>query len=236
MAKKQGFTFKQFHIKQDRCAMKVGTDGILLGAWANIDQANTLLDLGTGTGLIALMLAQRSSEHCHISAVELDPQAYLQAKDNIQQSPWANKIKIFQQDIIVFAQDCEHKFDVITANPPYFKQGIDCASKQRNLARYTLTQSHLDWLNAAEKLLNLTGEIHLILPFEEGKSLQKKCGLFCIRECKIITKAGKTPQRLLLSFSREERKCEESQLVIYDRNNQYSTEFKTLTQDFYLNF
>lgn len=236
ITKKQGFTFKQFHINQDQCAMKVGTDGILLGAWTNIEQANRLLDLGTGTGLIALMLAQRTAEHCRISAVELDPQAYLQAQENCKQSPWAKKIQVFQQDIMAFAQDCTHKFDVITANPPYFAQGIDCANEQRNLARYTLAQSHLDWLHAAEKLLSPQGEIHFVLPFEAGKSLQKQTALFCMRECEVITKEGKTPQRLLLSFSWKEQPCAKSQLLIYDKNNQYSAEFKALTQDFYLKF
>lgn len=232
----QVFYFKQFHIHQDRCAMKVGTDGILLGAWAEVHGAKRLLDFGTGTGLLALMLAQRTTSESQIVAVELEESAFLQAKENIETSPWSKRIQICHQDILEFSQNCQDKFDVIVANPPYFKPALKCKNAQRELARYTTHQCHLDWLNAAERCLNPEGKIHFILPFEEGKKLQKQTALSCLRACEIITRAGKSPQRLLLTFSQNPMDIQESQLIIYDEQNQYTPEFIELTKDFYLKF
>lgn len=235
-AKQNGFTFKQFHIHHDRCAMKVGTDGILLGAWADISQAKRILDLGTGTGLIALMLAQRSAEDCQISAVELDQVAFLQAQENIQQSKWANKIHLYSQNIADFCTNTMDKFDLIVANPPYFPQGIDCSSKQRNLARYTENLTHLDWLDLASQCVSAQGKISFVLPFEAGETLLKHTALPCVKRCEVITKIGKDPQRLLLTFALQTAPLEQSQLIIYDENNQYHSDFVALTRDFYLKF
>ena len=238
MSKSQGFTFKQFHINHDRCAMKVGTDGILLGAWADVQQAKRILDLGTGTGLVALMLAQRT-HNAEIVGVEIDPNAAQQAQENVAASPWAERIQIVSQDIREFAQKCGQDsacFDVIVANPPYFAQGVACRSDERNTARYTSQQSHLDWLTLAEQCLAPQGQIHFVLPTEQGETLINSTALYCARRCDVITKAGKPAQRVLLSFCREPVKCERTSLLVYNTQNQYSTEFIALTQDFYLNF
>ncbi|PVX41358.1 tRNA1Val (adenine37-N6)-methyltransferase [Pasteurella langaaensis DSM 22999] len=238
MAKSQGFSFKQFHINHDRCAMKVGTDGILLGAWADVSQASSCLDLGTGSGLIALMLAQRTL-NTQIVGVEIDPDAAQQACENVKNSPWAERVQIVQQDIALFAKKCGQNgqlFDVIVANPPYFPQGVDCISDARNTARYTALLSHLDWLLHAEQCLAPNGTIHFVLPFAQGENLLNLTALFCIRRCDVVTKLGKAPQRILLSFAREKQECEHTELVIYDEHNQYTAEFRQLTQDFYLNF
>lgn len=238
MAKSQGFTFKQFHINHDRCAMKVGTDGILLGAWANVSHATSCLDLGTGSGLLALMLAQRTLD-AQIVAVEIDPNAAEQADENVKNSPWAERVQIVQQDIALFSQKCGQNgqfFDMIVANPPYFQQGVNCASIARNTARYAASLSHLDWLIHAEQCLAPNGTIHFVLPFEQGEKLLHSTALFCIRRCDVVTKLGKAPHRVLLTFTREKKECEHTELVIYNEHNQYSTEFMQLTQDFYLNF
>ncbi|HDR1020886.1 TPA: tRNA1(Val) (adenine(37)-N6)-methyltransferase [Pasteurella multocida] len=235
-AKQNGFTFKQFHINHDRCAMKVGTDGILLGAWADISQAKHILDLGTGTGLIALMLAQRSAGDCQISAVELDQAAFLQAQENIQQSNWANKIHLYSQNIADFCTNTVDKFDLIVANPPYFPQGVDCGTEQRNLARYTENLTHLDWLNLAAQCVSAQGKISFVLPFEAGEILLKHTALSCVERCEVITKIGKAPQRLLLTFALQNVPLKQSQLIIYDENNQYHSDFVALTRDFYLKF
>lgn len=137
-----GFRFKQFQVNHDRCAMKVGTDGILLGAWADVTQAKQILDLGSGSGLIALMLAQRSSTESRICAVEIDPAAAQQARENTLASPWREKIQVYQQDIDSFCTQTAQRFDLIVANPPYFEAGIACRDDERNTARY-FTQSHL---------------------------------------------------------------------------------------------
>ena len=126
-----GFTFKQFHINQDSCAMKVGTDSILLGAWTDVKHCKNILDMGSGTGLLALMLAQRTEEKCQIQAVELDPIAAKQAQENINDSVWKNRIQLIQTDIQHFLQTTEQTFDLIVANPPYFEQGIACKNEGR---------------------------------------------------------------------------------------------------------
>ena len=147
------FAFKQFHINQQHCAMKVGTDGILLGAWADVSDCQRILDMGTGTGLVALMLAQRSHEHCQIEAVELDPLAAQQAQENFKASPWHNRLHLTRQDVQTYCQQTAHQFDLIVANPPYFAQGVECKNDERALARY-VQQSHLDWLNWAASCLS----------------------------------------------------------------------------------
>ncbi|HDR0620068.1 tRNA1(Val) (adenine(37)-N6)-methyltransferase [Pasteurella multocida] len=235
-AKQNGFTFKQFHIDHHRCAMKVGTDGILLGAWADLSQAERILDLGTGTGLIALMLAQRSTKESEIHAVELDQAAYLQAQANIHASPWAQRVHVYQQDAAEFCRNAVNKFDLIVANPPYFPQGVDCATPQRDLARYTATHRHVDWLNWASHCLSEQGKISMVLPFEAGETLLKQSALYCIARCEVITKKGKAPQRLLLTFSLQAQPLQPSQLIIYDESNRYHPDFIGLTKDFYLAF
>lgn len=232
-----GFSFKQLRIQHDKCAMKVGTDGILLGTWADVSNSKRICDLGTGTGLIALMLAQRTDENTQIIGVEIDPNAVEQAKENIISSKWKNKIHVIQQDIADFSQYCGEKqqcFDLIVANPPYFLKGVNCATSERNIARYTQQYDHLTWLNLANQCLSEQGKIQFILPVEQAENLIKSTALYCNQRCEIITKQGKVPHRMLLSFERIEKEKKASQLVIYDQNNQYTHEFVELTRDFYL--
>lgn len=233
-----GFTFKQFHINDDHCAMKVGTDAVLLGAMADISDAKSILDMGTGSGVVALMLAQRSDEQVKISAVELDRYAFLQAQENVYQSPWQHKIQCFHQNVEDFCQKCGEKnehFDLIVANPPYFPAGITCGNEARNLARYQ-QQAHLDWLESAASCLADKGKIQFILPFDAAETLIKQTTLYCVERCKIITKQGKPPQRMLVTFSRIAQLTKTAILLIYNENNQYTLEFKDLTKAFYLKF
>ena len=230
-----GFRFKQFQVNHDRCAMKVGTDGILLGAWADVAQAKQILDLGSGSGLIALMLAQRSSAESRICAVEIDPAAAQQARENALASPWKEKIQVYQQDIDSFCTQTAQRFDLIVANPPYFEAGIACRDDERNTARY-FTQSHLHWLQTAQRCLAPNGKISFVLPFAAGETLLKTTALYCIARCDVMTKAGKAPQRVLLTFAMQPQPLKHSELIIYDAQNQYHEDFITLTQDFYLNF
>ena len=229
-----GFRFKQFQIEHDQCAMKVGTDGVILGAYADINQANHILDLGTGTGLIALMLAQRSQKNSLIHALEIDPQAVQQAKQNINNSPWKNKVNLIQKDVIEFCQKCDQKFDLIVANPPYFEQGVACATPSRQAARY-MQQSHLDWLEAASSCLAPQGKIQFILPSEAAENLIIQTALYCTKRLEIITKQGKIAQRMVTTFQIEYAQTQVKQLIIYNQQNQYSSDFIELTKDFYLN-
>lgn len=215
--------------------MKVGTDGILLGAWAEVSDCQCILDMGSGTGLLALMLAQRSAPTSQIYAVELDEFAAQQAKENIQASPWKDHISVVQDDVQHFLQNTNQTFDLIVANPPYFEQGVECKNEERELARYT-QQSHLDWLTWAAACLSEKGKISFVLPYDAAKTLEKQTALFCIKQTEIITKIGKAPQRMLITFAKQPQVLVQNQLVIYDEKNQYTEEFVALTKDFYLKF
>ena len=230
-----GFTFKQFHINQQDCAMKVGTDGILLGAWADFTNCRRILDMGCGTGLLALMLAQRSAPDCQIYAVELDLAAAQQAQQNINDSPWRHRIELHQGDVLHFLAETASPFDLIVANPPYFAQGVHCKNAQRQLARY-MQQCHSDWLNRAAQRLSPNGEISFVVPFEAVKSLMDSAELHCVKQTAVITKIGKTPRRMLITFAKQSRALMQDGLVIYDEHHQYTAEFVALTKDFYLKF
>lgn len=233
----QGFQFKQFFIQHDQCAMKVNTDGILLGAIAHIDSCRQVLDLGTGSGLVAIMLAQRSSENCDIIGLELEQNAYLQAVENAKNSAWHNRICILQGDVMQHQFGAE--FDLIVSNPPYFSDSLTSGIKERDLARSIITYTHLDWLIKAKHWLSEKGRITMILPTEVAKKLilqSEKVGLYCIEQWQIFTKQGKIAKRMIVSFSLQYTNSERRELIIYNENNNYTVEFKHLTKDFYLNF
>lgn len=231
MSKSNGFQFKQFFVAHDKCAMKVNTDGILLGAVADIRGANHILDLGTGTGLVAMMLAQRSDENCHIFALELEPNAYQQAVENVENSQWANRIQVVQGDVMT--AEFSLKFDLIVSNPPYFSDSLKTRNEARDLARTTV-QSHLAWLEKAQNWLTKTGKITFILPFEAGEKLIAESALCCVEKWAICTKAGNAPKRMIATFSPNFTACNERTLAIYDQQHRYIEEFKALTHDFYL--
>ncbi|AIZ79795.1 tRNA1(Val) (adenine(37)-N6)-methyltransferase [Actinobacillus equuli] len=235
MSKSQGFQFKQFFIAHDKCAMKVNTDGILLGASADVAGVDQILDLGTGTGLVAVMLAQRTVETTQITALELDLNAYQQAVENCQNSAFSDRLQVYQGDVLQhhFAK----KFDLIVSNPPYFADSLASRSHARDLAR-AATQSHLAWLLQAKQWLSEQGEITFILPFDAAEKLRvqsQTSGLFCTKICKIITKQGQQPKRMIVSFSLRNVPLKAQELVIYNSDNQYTEAFKQLTKAFYLN-
>lgn len=229
-----GFQFKQFFIAHDQCAMKVNTDGILLGSLADVGSAKRILDLGTGTGLVAIMLAQRSQ--ADITGIEIEPNAYQQAVENCKKSPFSDRLQVLHGDAtqLILAQ----KFDLIVANPPYFENALAAPNPSRQLAR-TATQSHLAWLAAAKKNLTENGKICFILPFENAQKLIEQSpiiGLHCIEQWYISTQIGKPPKRMVITFSLQQKPCTLHFLTIYNEENRYSETFKQLTKDFYLNF
>ncbi|MFC0322838.1 tRNA1(Val) (adenine(37)-N6)-methyltransferase [Gallibacterium melopsittaci] len=238
---RSGFQFKQFKIYHDQCAMKVGTDGVLLGAWADISHTYSILDLGCGTGLIALMLAQRTSENCQITAVEIENNAYRQAVENVAMSPWQERVNVIHGDVVEFCQQTTQRFDLIVANPPYFATANKCRDDSREMARYLGNSSHLAWLKAARACLSERGKIQFVLPFAAGMTLLQQLqaediGLTCEHLCKVVTKVGKSPQRILLSFVRSELRSEtkSSQLTIYTEQHQYHSDVIPIFQPFYL--
>ncbi|MDD3321650.1 MAG: methyltransferase [Paludibacter sp.] len=230
------FSFKQFTVYHDKCAMKVGIDGVLLGAWANVDDTNSILDVGTGTGLIALMLAQRSS--AELDAIDIDENAVLQANENINNSVWNKRIRVQRVSLQDFAQLTSKKYDLIVSNPPYFINSLKTPVESRTTARHTDTLSHEELLINAKCLLNNTGRICLILPVTEGiqcLNFSKSIGLFCSRKVIIYPKPNTSTKRILLEFNLLPTQLVESEITIEsNERHSYTPEFTKLVKDYYL--
>ncbi|WP_259218324.1 tRNA(1)(Val) (adenine(37)-N(6))-methyltransferase TrmN [Serratia sp. BIGb0234] len=233
-----GFTFKQFFVAHDRCAMKVGTDGVLLGAWAPLAQAQRVLDIGSGSGLIALMLAQRSAESVLIDAVELDEAAAAQARDNVQESPWPERIRVHAQDIHHYAQHHAGQYDLIVSNPPYFEPAVACRDQARHNARYTETLTHDALLESAERLIAPQGNFCVVLPHDIGEAFESNAqrrGWHTAQRLNVSDRADTPLHRVLLALTRQptEEKAAQS-LAIKLADGSYTEAFRRLITDFYL--
>ena len=232
------FKFKQFTINQYRCAMKVGTDGVLLGAWANCENAKTVMDIGTGTGLIALMIAQRSK--AMIEAIEIDQEASIQAQENVDKTMWADRIKIINQSFQTFQVSTDNKYDLIVSNPPYFQNSLFAPDQKRTNARHNSNLELEELIVGAKKLLSNDGKLNVILPYLEGNMFNVKAaelGLYCIRQTKVLAKPNRDPKRLLLEFAHIKKPLVEQDLIIeLNKRHEYSEAYKNLTKDYYLAF
>ncbi len=229
-----GFTFKQFHVDDDRCGMKVSTDSVLLGCWARLPQQGRILDAGSGSGLLALMCAQRSE--AHIDAVELDPAACDQATSNVRRSPWSDQIEVIRQELGAFARTQTHGYHHVISNPPYFEAGVVAPCPQRARARHGLPFNQL--LDALVTRLHPQGRISLVIPATALASLQQaraEHALHLSRLTAVKTVARKPDKLYLLELARQAVTCEQTQLVIHHHQGVYSDEFKHLTANFYLN-
>lgn len=231
------FQFKQFTIRHDKCAMKVGTDGVLLGAWAGTESCSRILDIGTGTGLIALMLAQRSK--AAIDAIDIDADACLQAQENAESSPFAGRIKIRHSALSDFAQAGTNLYDLIVSNPPYFADSLKCPDRKRNTARHTDTLTLEDLLQDSRRLLAPQGRIALILPYDQKERLAdciRTQNLFLSKETSVIPVPGAEPKRLLAELTAEPpaSPVRSDRLAIEIARHQYTDEYVNLTKDFYL--
>ena len=237
--RKGGFTFKNFFVAHDRCAMKVGTDGVLLGAWAPIEGVQKALDIGTGSGLIALMLAQRN-ENVVVDAVELDTDAAEQAQENFIESMWAERLQVVNQNIIEFSEQAANKYDLIVSNPPYFEPAVLCRDEKRDQARYTATLTHEILLNCAKLCLSKQGLFCLVLPYEIGESVEtmaQNSGWFTAFRINISDKAKTPCHRILLGFKREQVVATISTLVLKEENGRdYTEDFQQLIRPFYLKY
>ncbi|TYL43469.1 MULTISPECIES: tRNA1(Val) (adenine(37)-N6)-methyltransferase [Dickeya] len=238
-----GFTFKQFFVAHDRCAMKVGTDGVLLGAWAPLREETRILDIGCGSGLLGLMLAQRSGGRFPIDGVELDAAASTQAADNAAASPWADCIRIYPADIVGYAQTATRRYSLIVSNPPYFSPGVDCASAQRAQARYTTTLTHDALLDCAGRLLEPDGRFCVVLPAvsaEDFLALAQRSAWRADIRVDVADSASRPVNRVLLSLRRGGESeinaiaLSRTSLIIRDDDRRYSSSFQALTRDFYL--
>jgi len=242
--KNNGFSFKQFHVSHADCAMKVGTDGILLGGWADVktttDAPLKALDIGTGSGLISLMLAQRCQGNIDVLAIDIDDSACQQAKDNIDNSPWLSSIAVKHVALQAFMQvqkDEPAKFDLIVSNPPYFVHGQDLASNARQTARHTGSLTHQELVDCALALLAPNGRIALVLPYDAGCELVTYCqqlGHLQITCLNIKTTPKKPYKRMLMNIQTGVAHLEIQSLTIHDADGSYSSDYRQITKDFYL--
>ena len=240
-----GFWCKEFFVGHDRCAMKVSTDALLLGAWATLPKAGPVLDIGAGSGILSLMLAQRlqkSGLKPAVYAVELDQDAALQAEDNVAASRWAAQIHVIQADILTYAatdNQPEHGFGLIISNPPYFQQSLGALDPKRHQARHTDTLSFTDLASVAKKLAAADGHFCLVLPAGvDFISVAEQAGWTLRRRCLIKTAAHKAAKLQLLDFSASTvtSQLEQTELLIQQSPGQYSDDYRTLLADFYLRF
>lgn len=234
-----GFTFKQFSIAQEKSAMKVGVDGVMLGAWSDIANADNILDIGTGTGLIAIMLAQRNST-ANIDAVEIDKMAYEQAVENVNNCRWKERINVIHDDFQYFAETTQKRYDLIVSNPPYFIASLQSPKIQRTVARHAALLTQDELLCGINKILAGNGKFCAIFPYIEANIFIAKAAainIFCNKKTNIKPNYDKPVKRILLEFSRTKQNLSETTICIEtnERHN-YTAEYKMLTKDFYLKF
>ena len=232
------FSFKKFTVQQDKCAMKIGTDGVLLGAWCPVDNnPYSVLDIGAGTGILSLMLAQRSHAE-QIDALEIDEDAYEQCVENFENSPWSDRLFCFHAGLDEFVDEPEDEYDLIISNPPFYSENYKTDDSQRDLARFQDALPFEELVEAADLLLSENGIFAVIIPYKEEDRFIDLCAqveLFPVK----VTRVKGTPTtpivRSLLAFKRYELSVlTADELVIEISRHEYTDEYIDLTKDFYL--
>jgi tRNA1Val (adenine37-N6)-methyltransferase len=238
----QEFHFKQFVIRQDKCAMKTGTDSMLLGAWAQPPAGGKILDIGTGTGILALMLAQKTE--AKIDAIEPEENAFLQATENIKNSSWQKRIHVIHCGLQDFQNHHSESYDFIISNPPFFeapntekgRNKQNTYSAERANARFADFLSHTELINGVKKLLKPAGKFMLILPAQEGEKFREKAletGFFLQKLLKIKSKPMQPVKRLIMEFGFEKLPILEEDFTIYEADGSYTNEYKKLTMNYH---
>ena len=231
------FTFKQFQVNQDRCAMKIGTDGVLLGAWTPlINNPFNILDIGAGTGILSLMLAQRSNAE-QIDAIEIDEDAYEQCVENFEASPWGDKLFCFHAGLDEFVDEPEDEYDLIISNPPFYTDDYKSDNTSRDLARFEDALPFEELIEAAALLLSDNGIFSVIIPFKEEErfvSMCKELDLFPLKITRVKGTSTSEIKRSLLAFCRMEQTPLIDELVIEISRHNYTSEYIELTKEFYL--
>ncbi|MCK9611790.1 MAG: methyltransferase [Bacteroidales bacterium] len=230
------FTFREFTVCDSHCAMKLTSDAVLLGAVTNPGDAKRILDIGTGCGILALMLAQKSN--AIIDAVEIEDESARQAEQNFRESKWHGRINIFQTSIQKYAVECNKKYDCIICNPPYFHGQLTCPDKIKTTAKHNTRLNFEELSGCVSKLLSAKGAFWTIVPLTESKRLLTtflKAGLFCSQTCHISDKKENEPNRIVVAFSHNPpQQPILKELFLKYQDGKQSEDFKSLTKDFYL--
>ncbi len=231
------FRFKQFTVRQDRCAMKVGTDGVLLGAWASLEkEPNSILDIGSGTGVISMMMAQRCYAEI-IDALEIDGDAYEQCVENFEASPWADRLFCYHAGLNEFVLEIEDNYDLIVSNPPFYSEDFTSGDASRDTARQSQSLPFTELLEGVSKLLLPGGLFATIIPYKEEKrftDLAAKIDLFPRRIMRVKGNPSSEIKRSLIEFGFDKKEGKIDTLIIETERHRYTAEYIALTQDFYL--
>jgi tRNA1Val (adenine37-N6)-methyltransferase len=229
------FQFKQFSVGHDRSTHKIGTDGVLLGAWVDVKNVRTILDIGTGTGVIALMLAQRTAPDVRIDAVEIEAGDAVQARENVLKSPWPEKIRVIHTAVQSFR--AEMKYDLIVSNPPFFINSWKPPHDKRSQARHTQQLPFEDLIKSAGQFLADSGKLAIILPYQEAvhfTELANRSKLFPHRVLEFRSRAHKPIERLLVEFGTQGKQLVKDELVLHGDGDEWSAGYMEMTREFYL--
>ena len=231
------FQFKQFQIHQDRCAMKIGTDGVLLGAWTSLErQPQSILDIGAGTGVVALMLAQRSHAET-IDAIEIDEDAYEQCVENFEASNWADRLFCYHASLDEFVDEMDDKYDLIVSNPPFYSEIVPSGNESRDMARQNQSLPFEDLLTSVVKLLANNGTFSTIIPFKEEERFLELAATMNLNPSRLLRIKGNPTseiKRSLLELHVGKTSVEIENLTIESARHEYTKEYIDLTKDFYL--
>lgn len=232
------FQFKQFSIHDENSALKVGTDAVLLGAWTNPENSKNILDIGSGCGIIALMMAQKAA--VQIDAIDIDFDSIMEAATNFRNSPWAENLVAIHSSLSDHVKQSKKKYDLILSNPPYFNNSLKSFSDRKNLSKHTASLNHEELLSGVKNLISDTGRFMVIIPYDQKNSFVDIAlieGLYINKQLIIYPTPNKPANRIILEFSlKKEAQPKEKELTIRDDLGKFTEQYKTLTKDFYLNF
>lgn len=232
------FRFKQFNVRHSGSTMKVGTDAVILGSFVHVSYDSDILDVGTGCGVIALMISQKNPG-AKVIGIDIDRESAIEAEYNFARSPWSASLMALHQSLQSFAQETEETFDHIISNPPFFSGDKHSIFPSRTKARHTVYLDHWDFLNACEKLLKRNGKLSVILPVPIAMEFIQKAAIIHLelnRLLKVRPKPNTPHNRYVMEFSRSKTVYREDDLLMYDLDSEYTSAYRSLTEDFYIHF
>ncbi len=232
------FHFKQFRVSHRRSTLKVGTDAVLLGIWAQARDASKILDIGTGNGVIALLMSQRF-EDSKIVAIDIDKESIEEARCNFDNSPWHSRIVAIHQDVLLYARQTQEHYDLIVCNPPFFEASLLSQNTKLNQAKHTLTLDYSSLFLSVNQLIAENGVFALICPYDKADKvfqLAKQYQFHCRRKLVIYPKKSKSANRIIIEFDKTTSRCQSEQLIVYQEDNTYTSQYRRWGRDYYINF